>query len=126
MSRIVANPRNNLCLLFVAAALMMRALLPGGTMIGEGRSGDLMVTICNSDAMLVIPMKDIPASDEGEDRPQPCAFASLADNSMPPDPLARPALPHVAEAVWNATRTRALSPASPHRLPPATGPPLFA
>lgn len=124
MSRIFANPRRAMCLLLVAAALMMRALLPGGTMIGEDRSGDLVVTICNSDTMLVIPMKDVPASDAADDQPQPCAFVSLADNSTPPDPLARPALPHVAEAVWNATRTRALSPASPHYLPPATGPPL--
>ena len=125
MSRTFAKPRHAFCLLLLAAALMMRALLPGGTMIGADRSGDLVVTICNSDTMLVIPMKDAPASDEGDDQPQPCAFASLADNSTPPDPLARPALPHVAAALWNATRTRALSPASPHHLPPATGPPAL-
>jgi len=115
--------RNAACLLLIAAALMMRAFLPGGTMIEADRSGDLVVTICNSDSMLVIPMKEqAPASDDGDQ--SPCAFVHLADNSTTPDPMARPALPQVAGAVWNATRTRALSPASPHHLPPATGPPL--
>ena len=118
------NWRNVACLLLIAAALMMRALLPGGTMIEADRSGNLVVTICNSNAMLVIPMKEqAPASDDGDQ--QSCAFIHLADNSTTPDPMARPALPQVAAAEWNATRTRALSPASPHHLPPATGPPLL-
>ncbi|MCL6252077.1 hypothetical protein M3P36_13610 [Altererythrobacter sp. KTW20L] len=116
--------RNAACLLLIAAALMMRAVMPGGTMIAQDSRGELVIAMCNSDTMLVIPMKDdAPASDEGDSQPSPCAYTHLADNSTPPDPMARPALPQVAEAVWNATRTRALSPASPHHLPPATGPP---
>ncbi|HSG55552.1 MAG TPA: DUF2946 family protein [Paracoccaceae bacterium] len=124
MIRPRSSSRRTLALLLIAAALMMRALLPGGTMIEADRSGNLMVTICNSNAMLVIPMKEqAPASDDGDQ--QSCAFIHLADNSTTPNPMARPALPQVAAAERNATRTRALSPVSPHHLPPATGPPLL-
>ncbi|MFC3097617.1 hypothetical protein [Alteraurantiacibacter palmitatis] len=118
-----ASRHGTLLLLLVAAALAMRALLPGGTMVAADGRGDLVVTLCNSDAMMTIPMKEkapLPGDEGGE---KTCAFVHLADNSVPPDPLARPALPQVAEAVWNATRERALSPVSAHDLPPATGPP---
>ena len=120
-----ASRHGTLLLLLVAAALAMRALLPGGTMMSADGRGDLVVTLCNSDAMLTIPMKEkapLPA-DEGDGKP--CVFIHLADNSVPPDLVARPALPQMAEAVWNATRERALSPVSAHDLPPATGPPAF-
>ena len=117
--------RNALCLLLIAAALMMRALLPGGYMLERSGAGDLVVGVCNSSAQLVIPMKkDAPAPNDDSGKGDQCAFASLADSATPPDPLARPALPQVAEAVYDATRARALSPASRHDLPPATGPPL--
>lgn len=112
-------------MLLIAAALLMRALLPGGYMLDQNRAGDLVVGVCNSETMLVIPMKDdVPASDEDANKGDPCAFASLADSATPPDPLARPALPQVAEAAYDATRARALSPASRNDLPPARGPPL--
>ncbi len=124
MSRNISGWRNAFCLLLLAAALMMRALMPGGIMIAQDRSGDLVVAICNSDQTLVIPMKpDAPASDEG-DKGEPCAFASLADNATPPDPLVRPPLPQLAQEAYNATRARTLSPTTPTTLPPATGPPL--
>ncbi len=124
MSRNISGWRNAYCLLLLTAALMMAALLPGGTMIAQDRSGDLVVAICNSDQTLVIPMKpDAPASDKG-DKGEPCAFASLADNATPSDPMARPPLPQLAQAAYNATRARALSPTTRSTLPPATGPPL--
>lgn len=124
MIRRFSPPRNALCLLLIAAALMMRAMLPGGYMLDQNRAGDVVVSLCNSDIQLVIPMKDdAPASDEGG-RDQPCAFASLADSATPPDPMARPALPHLAQAAYDATRARAMAPALRHDLPPATGPPL--
>ena len=40
--------------------------------------------------------------------------------------LACSPLPLLAPAPYNATRERALAPASPHHLPPATGPPILA
>lgn len=117
--------RNAACMLLIAAALLLRALLPGGYMLEQGRAGDLVVSVCNSDAMLVIPMKpDAPASDEDGSKGDTCAFASLADSATPPDPMARPSVPQVAEAAYDATRARALSPASRNDLPPARGPPL--
>ena len=114
-----------LFLLLIAAALAMRALLPGGTMIAPDSRGDLVVTLCNSDAMMTIPIKDKAPDPADQGDGKPCPFIHLADNPIPPDPLARPALPLVADAVWNATRARALSPVSAPDLPPATGPPSF-
>lgn len=127
MSRVHPSLRQTLCLLLIAAALLMRGLLPDGYMLQQDRAGELVVGVCNSDTMLVIPMKpQAPASDDDGTKGDSCAFASLPDNAPPPDPLARPALPQVAAAAYDATRARALSPASRHDLPPATGPPLTA
>lgn len=125
MSFFRASRHGTLLLLLVAAALAMRALLPGGTMIAADSRGDLVVTLCNSDAMMTIPMKDKAPDPADQGDGKPCPFIHLADNPIPPDPLARPALPLVADAVWNATRARALSPVSAPDLPPATGPPSF-
>lgn len=125
MIRQYINRTNAFCLLLIAAALIMRAILPGGYMLDKNTAGDLVVSLCNSDTMLIIPMKpDAPANDADSIKGDPCAFASLADSATPPDPMARPALPHVAEAAYDAIRARALSPASRNDLPPATGPPL--
>ena len=127
MIRRNSNARNAFCMLLIAAALVLRVLLPGGFMLGQDRAGELVVSLCNSDTMLVIPMKDdVPPADEDSGKGDPCAFASLADNATPPDPMARPALPQMAAAAYDATRARALSPASRNDLPPATGPPLTA
>lgn len=117
--------RNTLLLLLVAAALSVRAFLPGGTMLASDNRGEVVITLCNSDALLVLPLKGkTPSPAEGE-AGKPCLYAHLADNSVPPDPLARPALPLAAQPVWNATREKARSPASKADLPPATGPPAF-
>ena len=125
MIRLKSKPRNALCLLLIAAAMLMRALLPGGFMLQQDRSGDLVIELCNSDRQLIIPMKpQPPASDEDGRVGDPCAFASLAESATPPDPLVRPTLPQVAEAAYDATRARALSPSSRSYLPPSTGPPL--
>ena len=115
--------RNAVCLLLVAAALMMRALVPGGMMVSTER-GDLAITLCNSDMKLVIPMKDkVPSSDD-DDRQQPCAFAGHAPADNPPAQFAP--LPQFAAAAYDATRAQALSPDSPRFLPPPTGPPVHA
>ncbi|MFC3101076.1 hypothetical protein [Altererythrobacter lauratis] len=125
MATLRTSRHGALFLLLIAAALAMRALLPGGTMMAADSHGDLVITLCNSDAMLTIPMKDKAPDPADQDEGKPCPFIHLADNSMPPDPPTRPALPLVAEAVWNATRVQALSPVSAPDLPPATGPPAF-
>lgn len=123
MSRALANRRNAFCLLLIAAALMMRALVPGGTMISNER-GDLAITLCNSDMMLVIPMKDKAPSPDDGDRQPPCAFAGHAPADTPPAQFAP--LPQFAAAAYDATRAQALSPDSPRFLPPSTGPPVHA
>lgn len=124
MSRLFANRRNAFCLLLIAAALMMRALMPGGTMISAERGGELAITICNSDMMLVIPIKEKSPSTEDDDQQQPCALAGNALADTPPD-LFMP-LPQLAAATYDATRAAAISPDAPRFLPPATGPPLSA
>ena len=116
---------NAFCLLLLAAALVMRALLPGGVMIESDRGGPLVVTICNSGMTMTIPVKqDAPAPDDGQDQGEPCAFAGHAAADLPPAQYVP--LPQLAAAAYDATRAQALSPDSPRLLPPATGPPVHA
>jgi hypothetical protein len=97
-------------------------------MVDQRADGQIAITLCNSDAVVTIPMKPghQPRQDDGAARDLPCAFAAHHADSIPPnDPAALP-LPQVATAAYDATRQRALSPERAANLPPATGPPVAA
>ncbi|TIX50252.1 DUF2946 family protein [Alteraurantiacibacter aquimixticola] len=114
-------------MLLVAVALLLRAVVPQGWMLGEDASGAITVEVCNSDQVLVIPMKDdAPAHEDEETEAKACAFASLSDQGTTPDPNLRLPLPQLAAAAYDAVRQRVLSPDTPADLPPATGPPALA
>jgi hypothetical protein len=130
MSRVTPSLRTMLCLLLVAAALLLRAGVPQGWMAGQGADGGIAITMCNSSAKVVIPMKPghVPqGQDEDADlSAKACAFAGHHAAATPPDGLVPLPLPQLAEAAYDATREQALSPDSPRVLPPATGPPARA
>lgn len=117
--------RNSLCVMLVAAAVLLRVIVPSGWMLEQDASGGFTIEICNSDAKIIIPMKNS-APDHGEEEiaAKACSFASLQDNATTPDLIARLPLSQLAEAAYDAVRERALSPTTPRILPPARAPPL--
>lgn len=127
MARVHPSLRTALCLLLIAAALLLRAGVPQGWMAGQGADGGIAITMCNSSAKVVIPMKPghVPqGQDEDADlSAKACAFAGHHAAATPPDGIAPLPLPQLAAAAYDATREQALSPDGPRLLPPATGPP---
>lgn len=130
MSRVPPSMRSLLCLLLIAAALLLRAGVPQGWMAGQAADGGIAITMCNSAAKVVIPMKPGHApqgqDDDGDMTAKACAFAGHHAAATPPEGLAPLPLPQLAAAAYDATREQALSPDSPRFLPPATGPPARA
>ena len=112
-------------MLLIAAALLVRAVVPQGWMV-EQHGGGIAISVCNSAAQVVIPMKrDGQPADESA-HGKACGYAAHFAAATPPDGLALPPLPQLAAAVWNATREHAQSPSRLNPLPPATGPPVLA
>lgn len=117
-------------MLLLAAALLVRAVVPQGFMVDRTADG-VTIAMCNSDMTVTIPLKDGPLKDgqgpkQADQQADPCAFAGHQSAATPPEGLAPLPLPLLAPAPHDAVRERALSPASPHHLPPATGPPILA
>jgi hypothetical protein len=112
-------------MLLLAMALLVRAVVPQGFMVDRAVDG-VTIAMCNSDMTVTIPFKPghVPQQDDGKG--EPCAFAGHQSAAAPPAGMAPLPLPLLAPAPYNAVRERALSPASPHHLPPATGPPILA
>ena len=126
MSRPNSLLRQAACMLLVAAALLLQAVVPQGYMVGEDASGSLAIEICHSDQVIVIPMKDTaPSHDSEEAAAKACAFAAGHDSTAPADPNTRLRLPQLAQAAYDALREKALSPDTPADIPPATGPPTL-
>ncbi len=118
--------RNALCMLLVAAALVLRVAVPQGWMLEQDAAGTITVSVCNSDARIVIPVKqgDSHQQDDAGKASSQCVFAGHQADTAPVDGLAPLPLPQLAEAQWDALRMRALSPESVPDLPPARGPPI--
>lgn len=122
-----------LALWILAAALMLRVLVPTGWMPVVGGDGMTRITLCTGEGRLVawvdrsgeVHKQGAPKSDPRHD--QPCAFSGLA-LALADAPPPAAALPHVAPADGPAGFPRIISvgrglSAPP---PPATGPPVTA
>ena len=122
----VRTPRASLWLLLVAA-LFMRAFVPQGYMAERADSGAIAVTLCGSDGVHLIPLKQGGNPEKERQRAEPpCAFAGLGAPAAPPPAL--PELPLPAPATLaHADHPATPEPFAPQRLhPPARGPPLPA
>lgn len=117
--------RRHLAMMLLAVALLVRAVVPQGFMLDRGADG-VTIALCNSEMTVTIPFKDGQGPKQAGQGSDPCAFAGHQSAATPPEGLAPLPLPLLAPAPYDAVRERALSPASPHHLPPATGPPILA
>lgn len=107
----------------VLAALLLRAGLPAGYMIGTDAAGAVTIELCSGRTMVMQPPRD------GGDQParphqSPCPFGVLAAPATPP----APPLPVIAAPVATPALLAAPRPAPPVAEatappPPATGPP---
>ena len=123
----IRRARNGFTLVLLLAALVVRAALPQGYMAESSAPGALTVTICHSDAVVQIPLReqgDAPAK-SADPEPQPCVFAGYgpALSATETASLQRPAV--VAEAFTQSEAPFALAQAA-RQLPPARGPPATA
>jgi len=111
--------------LLLAATLFMRAVMPSGYMAERTDAGSIIVTVCNSDMQLEIPLKRAgDAPEKGHGSPAPCAFAALSAHAAPAPDIA---LPSPAEATALAhwpDRLVAVQRRGTRNLPPARGPPV--
>jgi hypothetical protein len=115
-------------------ALLLRALVPAGFMIGTAASGAPALVICPgvevAPAVHAMTMKGgMPAHrhDPATHRDAPCPFAAMAAPTLPPTPPAvvvPPAPP--AEPIAGPRRLTAVRVALAAPPPPATGPPASA
>ena len=105
----------------------MRAFVPQGYMAKRADSGAIAVTLCGSDGVHLIPLKQGGNPEKERQRAEPpCAFAGFgAPATSPP---AVPELPFPAPvALAYADHPAAFDAPAPQRLhPPARGPPLTA
>lgn len=115
-------------------ALLLRALIPAGFMIGTAASGAPALVICPGveEAPAVHHMAmhgQMPAHhhDPATHHEAPCPFGALAAPALPPEPpvVALPATPSVQVAPLVPLHT-AQVPSLAAPPPPATGPPAFA
>ena len=125
MIRLAPATRRTLAMLLIAAALLVRAVVPQGWMV-EQHGGGIAISVCNSAEQVVIPMKRDGQPTDDAAHGKACGYAAHSVAATPPDALALPPLPQLAAAVWDATRATAQSPARTNPLPPATGPPVLA
>lgn len=112
--------------LLLAAALVMRVLVPQGYMPERDDAGTIIVKVCGAGHVLAIPLDqgDVP---DTEDRGQaPCAFAGLGTPALPPAAVAGLAVPAAAGSAF--IPAAADVPRLVARLvhPPARGPPPTA
>lgn len=120
------NSRLNIVLL-LAAALFMRAVMPAGYMPERGNDGTIAISLCNSDGVLRIPVKDAGPDDDAEHRSAPpCAFAGLGDPLATPPELPQLALFEHFEHSFAAIAERLALSGHGRVLPPARAPPLLA
>ena len=110
--------------LLVALAMVMRVFVPQGMMVQQADSGTIEIAICNSDATWSLPVKTHHAPAETKQSSSHCVFAGHGGGGEPPLAPAM-TLPELAEAAYDATRARALSPNSPRSTPPARAPPFL-
>ncbi|MBB5985760.1 DUF2946 family protein [Sphingobium lignivorans] len=121
-----------IALLLVLAALCMKALVPGGYMIGQS-SKVLTVQICHDGLgepitrQIVIPMNGEPGDHGSKQGKSDCAFSSLSMASLAG---AGPALLAIALAFIIALGFAPVRLPHPQRIfhlrPPLRGPPAFA
>jgi hypothetical protein len=110
-------------------AIMLRALVPAGFMIGASASGAPVLILCPGVEPPPIQMAmrghaHAPGHDPATHRESPCPFAALAAPALPPAPLTvapPPAQP--PQARLEAQLRAAAAPGLAAPPPPATGPP---
>lgn len=110
----------------LAAALMLRVLVPAGWMIDDTRPDTITLKICNAGTQMTIPLDRAPAPDRGEKAAPPCLFAGTAD-AAPLPPLANaPALLPPPGQIRVARLARLMLERARHLQPPGRGPPVSA
>ena len=123
-----ARFRFGLAWLLLAAALIMRAVVPQGYMAEAAPDGTIVVALCQSDAVLTIPLK---RQQHDEEPPQgreqaPCAFASLAIGDGPGPDAPVLSLPDRVAEQFDASEVAFALAAAARQLPPARAPPAKA
>lgn len=111
--------------LLIAAALLMRAVIPTGFMPIKPADGAIAVALCHSSGVLQIPLPKNEKPEKPGEHPA-CAYSVLLGGGAPPPAVA--AFPGVfASAVAFAPAARSFANGAATRpKPPATGPPLPA
>ena len=114
-------------MLLLAAALLVRAVIPQGYMVESARPGGLTVTICHSDKVWQIPLEKnhMKHGKQSHGDPQPCAFAAMGAATPPADVAMLPLPEAVAGSFVSNEASFALRNTERQR-PPARGPPAFA
>lgn len=113
--------------LLLAAALFMRAFVPQGYMAERSDSGTIAVTLCGSDGVHLIPLKQAGNSEQEQQRVEPpCAFAGLGTAALPPPGLPELPLPAAVETAYPADGIDVGYFVAPRLRPPVRGPPLPA
>jgi hypothetical protein len=112
--------------LLLAAALLMRAVLPQGYMPARAADGTITVRVCGSGHLLHIPTgKREAPRDAGRAEP-PCAFAGLGASALPPPEAVDLIVSKPLELAFAGTAEAALRLTAPLAHPPARGPPPTA
>mgnify|MGYP003109473100 CR=1 FL=1 len=127
MTRASIIARRNWCLLLIAAALLMRAVVPAGMMTGTDADGSITIEICNSDAQWHLPVKSKHSGkSDTEMGAGHCLFAGHAGGDAAP-PLPVLALPFaVTTSLFAGFATPAAAFQHARQLPPARAPPVVA
>ena len=114
-------------LLLIAAALVMRALVPAGMMTAASADGGITVEICNSDVQWHLPTKaKHPGKSSAENGSGHCLFAGHAGGDTPPEPAGDVAAPFASTARFAGFVTPAAARSHARQLPPARAPPVLA
>jgi hypothetical protein len=119
--------KRGFALMLLLAALLVRGAIPQGYMAESTAPGVLTVTICHSDAVLQVPLREQGEgpSKSADPEPQPCVFAGYGPALAADEAASLPLPAAVAEAFAKADAPFALA-AAARQLPPARGPPATA
>jgi hypothetical protein len=113
-------------LAFLFCALLLRALVPAGFMIGASASGSPALIVCPDAAPQIAMHGGHHQKAPGKHRESPCPFGVLGAPALPPTPsvlaAAVPMVPPPAPAF--VSRSIKASLAAPP--PPSTGPPFIS